>query len=97
MGQRITKPIYSDAAVNAAVRQVCAMAAGFGKTEAVLEKTVNELVTGDVLARDVGIEQLRRAIEWNQARDYIRFERDDDTGEIQWFITRAGIAKESIK
>ena len=97
MGQKIQQPTYSDAAVRAAVREVCNMAPGFGKTEAVLHKSVNELVTGDPVARDVGLEQLRLAIEFNLSRDYIRRETDDDTGEVQWFITRAGIAKESIK
>lgn len=96
MGQRIETPGHSDAAVRQAVREVCAMAAGFGKTEAVLERAVNELLTGDPKAGEVGAEQLRGAIEWNVSRGYLRRERDDDLDEMLWYITKAGIAKENI-
>ena len=54
-------PQYTDARVRKAVREVCALAAGFGKSEAVLADTVNELLTGVPDLRPVAAEQLAAA------------------------------------
>lgn len=97
MGQQVTPPAVSDARVRKAVREVCAMAAGFGKTEAVLLAAVNELVAGDPGLRPVGLPQLRAGVEWNVASGYLRRRENVDIDEFEWLITQAGLAKESIE
>jgi len=86
------KPTVSTGRGRKAVREVCNLAPGYGKTEAVLMDCVNEL-TG----ADVPVEQLREWIEWNLSEDYIRSKENKDTDEVEWVITDHGIAKESIK
>lgn len=76
------------------VREVCNMAAGHGKTEAMLLDFVNELTGGGV-----DIQMLRAGIEWNLSQAFIRYVdgRETESGETEWFITQAGKAAENIK
>ncbi len=73
------------------VREVCNLAPGYGKTEAVLLEKVNELGGGGC---DLSL--LRAAIEWNHSEDYVRRETNADTDEVEWFITPHGQAKERL-
>ena len=74
------------------VREVCAMAAGHGKTEAMLLEFVNELTGGGV-----DVQMLREAVEWNLSQGFVRYAENAETEETEWFITKAGVAQEEIK
>jgi len=71
------------------LREVLAMAPGYGKTEKQLLEYVNELLNGGV-----SLQELRDAMEWNHAQSFIRSEDDAESEQILWFISRAGIAKQ---
>jgi len=86
------KPTVTDARVRQKIREVLNMAPGYGKTETMLLEFVNELTGGGV-----EIEQLRAGIEWNHGQDYVRRHVNEDTDEVEWFITKHGIAKETLK
>lgn len=85
------KPTVDDATVREKVREVCNLAPGYGKTEAMLLERVNKLCGG-------GVErlQLLTALEWNLSKDYVRKADNEDTDLVEWFITEHGIAKERI-
>lgn len=68
------------------------MANGYGCTEGMIHQGVNERVPGKANISDV-----REAIEWNVAKDYIRRRKNEDTDEYEWVITEQGKAKEAIK
>lgn len=68
------------------------MASGYGKTEAVLQEAVNDLVGGGV-----SLQELRDGIEWNHGESFIRSEYEDEAEETQWFLTPAGKAKINFK
>ncbi len=86
------KPQVSIGMARRKVREVCNLAPGYGKTEEMLLEKVNEVTGGGV-----SLELLRQAIEWNHAESYIRREKNEDTDEVEWFITDHGQAKERIK
>ena len=71
------------------VREALNMAPGYGKSEAQLLELVRELAGGPV-----GLQDMRDAREWNHEMGYIRSEDDDESNEVIWFITQAGIAKQ---
>jgi hypothetical protein len=81
-----------DGIIRKYVREFVAMAQGYGCTEAAIYDSVNERVPGKA-----DLSQVRQAIEWNLAQDYIRGSENVDTDEYEWRITSEGIAKESIK
>ena len=83
------KPTVSNAILRRKIREVLAMAPGYGKTHAMLLDCVNELTGGGV-----GAEQLDEEIEWNHFNDFIRAETNEDTDELEWFITPHGQAKQ---
>ncbi len=86
MSGQPTTPI---AIIRRKFREVLAMAPGYGKTEAMLLEYVNELNGGGVSLQD-----LRDAREWNHGKAYIRSEEDEESGQLLWFITKEGIAKQ---
>ena len=71
------------------VREALNMAPGYGTSEAQLLELVRELAGGPV-----GLQDMRDAREWNHEMGYIRSEDDDESNEVIWFITQAGIAKQ---
>lgn len=71
------------------VREVLAMAPGYGKTETQLLEFTNELNGGGIT-----LQELRDASEWNHVNGYIRSEHDEESGQTLWFISKAGIAKQ---
>lgn len=85
------KPGIDDPTVREKVREVCNIAPGYGKTEAQILERVNRLVGGGATAL-----QVLTALEWNMSKDYVRREENEDTDEMEWFITEHGIAKERI-
>lgn len=85
------KPTVSKAIVRRKVREVLAMAPGFGKTETQLLEFVNELTGGGV-----SLQELRDACEWSLSESYIRSSYDEESEDTLWFITKAGIAQQNI-
>lgn len=88
--------LYTKAVVRLKVREVCAMAAGEPKSEAMLLMLVNELLG----TRDgVDIQMLRDALLWNLEEDFLSYQDESETvsGEKEWLITRKGRNEEGIK
>lgn len=85
------KPTVTDAKVREKIRDVLNLAPGYGKTEALLLESVNELAGGGVTEA-----QLQAGIEWNHGKEYIRRRVNEDTDETEWLITAHGIAKEEL-
>ena len=83
------KPTTPLALIRRRVREVLAMAPGYGKTEAMLLEFCNELNGGGI-----SLQELRDARDWNHAESYVRSEDDDESGQVLWFITKTGIAKQ---
>ena len=77
------------AMIRTKVREVLAMAPGYGKSEQQLLEFTNALTGGGVSLQD-----LRDAREWNHEQGYIRSEEDSDSDLILWYITQSGIAKQ---
>lgn len=42
------------------------------------------------------VDELRAAIEWNQSRNYVDYQHDDDLSEDVYFLTEAGRKKEGL-
>lgn len=87
----MSQPTVSKQMVRRKIREVLNMAAGYGKTEAVLHQAVNDLLGGGV-----GLQELRDALEWNLGEGFIRSKFDPESEETLWFITRSGIAKQNL-
>lgn len=87
------KSHISPGMVRRKVREVLNMRPGRGKTEDILLEFVNELTAGGV-----DVQMLREAIEWNLSEGYVRYVDGGKTesGEKEWFITRAGQEHENI-
>lgn len=81
------KPII--AILRRKVREALNMAPGYGKTEVMLLEMVRVLY-----GAPVGLQDLRDAREWNHEHAYIRSEDDEDSGDVLWYITPAGTAKQ---
>lgn len=81
-----------DGIIRRYVREFVAMAKGYGCTEDAIYDSVNQRVPGKA-----DLSQVRQAVEWNLAKDYIRGGENQDTDEYEWKITSEGIAKESIQ
>lgn len=73
------------------VREALDAGRGYGWTEQMIRDTVATRTPGEVDLSD-----LRRAIEWNHARGYLRSEENEDSGAREYYITREGIAKEQV-
>jgi len=73
------------------VREVVAMTPGYGHTEEMIQRSVNELVPGDV-----DLTMLRTANEWNHSKTYFRTNKNEDSDEWEYFITKEGLAKEAV-
>ena len=85
------KPAVSTAMIRRKIRTVLQIRPGFGKTEAFLLESVNELTGGGV-----SLDELREAVEWNLGEALIRGRYDEESETKLWFITAAGIAKDNI-
>ena len=83
------QPTTPLAIIRRRVREVLAMAPGYGKTETQLLEFVNELNGGGV-----SLQELRDAREWNHEEGFVRSEPDEESEQILWFITSAGTAKQ---
>lgn len=86
------KPTASDATLRKLVREVLALAPGYGFTDAALTRSVCELLP----ANAAGETDVLRAAEWNFSRDYVSHRTNEDTDEREWLITQHGIAKQSV-
>ena len=75
------------------IREVLNMRPGRGKTEDVLLEFVNELCGGGV-----DVQMLRDGLEWNLGEAFVRYadKNETESGEKEWFITRAGQEHENI-
>jgi len=67
------------------------MSAPYGQTERMLQDAVNTRVPGKVDLTD-----LREAREWNHGKEYLKSKTNEDTDEVEFFITEKGLAKEEI-
>jgi hypothetical protein len=74
------------------VREVLAMAPGYGKTERFLLQAVNDLCGGGIPLQDV-----RDAMDWNHSQRLIRSTTDDEAETVLWFITPAGLARQTLE
>lgn len=83
------KPTIPASILRGKIREVLNMAPGYGKGEGMLLEFINQLVGGGVT-----LDQLRRELEWSLSKEYVRSETNEDTDEVEWFITPHGIAKE---
>lgn len=83
---------HSKATVRLYVREICAMAEGYGCTEAMIYDAVNERLPGKA-----NLTQVRDAVEWNVSKNYLRHQVNEDTDESEWVITQDGLAKERIR
>jgi hypothetical protein len=88
-----TKPTTSPAILRQLVRQVLALAPGYGFTDEHLCRAVRDLLPVNA-ATDGEIEE---AAVWNLEKDYVRNRVNEDTEEREWLITQHGIAKEETK
>ena len=77
------------AVIRRKVREALNMAPGYGKSEGQLLELVRELSGGPVDLQD-----LRDARDWNHEQGYVRREREDESEQLLWYITPAGIAKQ---
>jgi hypothetical protein len=85
------KPTITPGILRRKIREVLNMAPGYGKTEAMLLEFVNELTGGGVTA-----DLLKQGLEWNLSNEYVRSAVNADTDELEWKITKHGIAHEEI-
>lgn len=85
------KPTVSKAMIRRKIREVLAMAPGYGKSEPQLLEFVNELTSGGV-----SLQELRDALQWNHAQAHVRSAYDPESEETLWFITKSGIAQQNI-
>jgi hypothetical protein len=85
----------SKAIVRSTVREICNMAPGHGKTEAMLLKFARDLLG----AGSVDLQMVRDALEWNLSENFVRYidASETESGETEWHITSAGQARERIK
>ena len=71
------------------VREVLLLGAPYGQTEEMLKDAVDELLPGKS-----DLTEFRAAREWNHGQEYLRSERNEDSEEMEYFITEKGISKE---
>jgi hemerythrin superfamily protein len=45
---------------------------------------------------DLRLDELRHAIEWNQARGFVDYRRNHDEERDEWFLTERGRQKEGL-
>lgn len=83
--------IHSKSMVRRKIREVLAMAPGYGKTEPMLLECVNELTNGGV-----SLQELRDAREWNHEQGFVRSQENMESEQTLWYITKAGIAQQNI-
>lgn len=86
------KPVLSLERARKSVREALKIADGDPQNEAQIHAVVNELV-----GRQVSLQEVRDAMEWNHGETYIRSEFLKEADQTAWFITRAGISKENLK
>lgn len=87
------KPTLSDGMLRKLVREVLALAPGYNFTDAMLARSVGDLVPGNHVPEN----DLLLAAEWNLSKDYVTAEKNEDSDEREWRITKHGIAKENLK
>jgi hypothetical protein len=87
------KPQASNGQLRALVREVLAMAPGYGLSDALLLRSVRQLLPLNAAADS----DILAAAEWNLGKEYLTAGRNEDTEEREWRITHHGIAKQSIK
>ncbi len=85
------KPTIPKKTVNAKIREVLAMASGYGKTEGLILQSVNDLTGGGVT-----LQEIRNALEWNLSQNFVRSEYDSEDETTVWFMTAGGTAKQNL-
>lgn len=86
------KPVLSLERARKKVREFLKLADGNPQTEEQIREGVSELV-----GREVSLQEIRDAMEWNHSKAFIRSEWVDEAEKTGWFITKAGIAQENLK
>jgi hypothetical protein len=89
----MARPLADDGKLRALVRDALTISPGTGVEDVDLCDTVRDLMPLHT-ATDSDI---LRAAEWNLSKDFVRTEINDDTDNREWFITKDGLAKQSIK
>jgi hypothetical protein len=84
------KPQASEGTLRQLVREVLAMAPGYGLSDDVLCRGVRELLP--VNAADESA--ILAAAEWNLGKEFVAAEKNEDTEAREWRITQHGIAKQ---
>lgn len=87
------KPLATNTVIRQLIREVLAMAPGYGFSDAALCRAVKDLLP-DNATDDVTI--LEEAV-WNLGMDYVETRKNEDTEEREWKITKHGIAKANLK
>lgn len=86
------KPTIPVQRVRQKVREVLILAHGNPLTEAQIREGVM-----DLLGRDVGLQAIRDALEWNHGEAFVRSEYFEEAEMTGWIITKAGINHDRIK
>lgn len=73
------------------LREILAMAPRRRFDERMLTDALNQW-----MPERVELDELRVAIEWNHARGFIEYRRNDDTERDEWFLTDEGKQKEGL-
>ncbi|WP_193214946.1 hypothetical protein [Luteolibacter marinus] len=87
------KPKAKDGTLRALVREVLAMAPGYGLTDEMLCRAVRELLP----VNSADDSAILTAAEWNLGKDFVSTAENEDTDEREWRITHHGLAKQSLK
>ena len=86
-------PIIENPKGRRLVREALQLIAGYGYSQGRLLEQVNELAA----PAQANHSQLRDWIEWNHSRNYVRTEFNEDEDKDLWYITKEGIAKQSVR
>jgi hypothetical protein len=73
------------------LREVLAMAPRRRFSEQMLLDALNRLVP-----EELTVQELKQAIEWNHAHNWIEYRHNEDEGRDEWFLTDAGKQKEGL-
>jgi hypothetical protein len=87
------KPLANDGKLRALVRDVLAIAPGYGLEDAALCEAVRELLP----MHSASDSDVLRAAEWNLSKDYLATRENEDTDNREWRITKDGLAKQHLK
>lgn len=88
----MARPRATAGQLRGAVREVLALAPGWGQPDGLLVRGCRDLLP----VCDFTDTEVLEAAEWNFGRGYVTHSENEDTDEREWRITREGLAKQSI-